>query len=290
VGHVPWTHLQHSLTLKQMPNVSAEENVAAIYSALARVWGRQHWWPAKSRFEVIVGAYLTQNTSWRNVEIAMRELRTARVLSVDGIRNISLRRLERLIRSSGYFRQKARKLKTFVRFLDERYGGSLGKMFAQPTTELREQLLSLNGVGPETADSILLYAGQHPVFVVDAYTRRLAVRHGILDSKASYEEVRELFERALIRAERIQFPGVNDRDYTVHVGAGVHARQGDAIGSAAHPPSRMSMAKRSPLAQVFNEMHGLIVSAGKQYCLKSKAQCEQCPLGFLMPTSQMSRD
>jgi endonuclease III related protein len=276
-----------------MPKLSAEENIAAIYSTLANAWGRQHWWPAKSRFEVIVGAYLTQNTSWRNVEIAMRELRTARVLSVEGIRNISLPRLERLIRSSGYFRQKARKLKTFVKFLDQKYGGSLNKMFAQPTAELREQLLSLNGVGPETADSILLYAGQHPVFVIDAYTRRLAVRHGILNEKASYEEIRSLFERALSHAEPIQFRGRHASTSLslnmVRVGASVHARPNNAIGLAAHRPSRMSLAKRTPLAQVFNEMHGLIVSAGKQYCLKSKAQCEQCPLGPLMPTSELSK-
>lgn len=251
-----------------MPKPPAEENIAAIYSTLATAWGRQHWWPAKSRFEVIVGAYLTQNTSWRNVEIAMRNLRAARVLSVAGVRNISLSRLERLIRSSGYFRQKARKLKIFVRFLDQKYGGSLSKMFAQPTAELREQLLALNGVGPETADSILLYAGQHPVFVVDAYTRRLAARHGILNEKATYEEIRALFERALIHAEHIQFLG-------------------SASGSAAHSPSRMSMARRTPLAQVFNDMHGLIVSAGKQYCLKSKAQCEQCPLGPMLLSSRL---
>jgi endonuclease III related protein len=250
-----------------MPKLSSEENVAAIYSTLARAWGRQHWWPAQSRFEVIVGAYLTQNTSWRNVEIAMRNLRAARVLSVEGIRNISLSRLEQLIRSSGYFRQKARKLKTFVKFVDQKYGGSLTKMFAQPTAELREQLLALNGVGPETADSILLYAGQNPVFVVDAYTRRLAMRHGILNEKASYEEFRSLFERALI-----DVPDVASNVIASEV-----------RGSAAHPPSRMSLARRTPLAQVFNEMHGLIVSAGKQYCLKSKAQCEQCPLGPLLP-------
>jgi endonuclease III related protein len=250
-----------------MPKLSSEENVAAIYSTLARAWGRQHWWPAQSRFEVIVGAYLTQNTSWRNVEIAMRNLRAARVLSVEGIRNISLSRLEQLIRSSGYFRQKARKLKTFVKFVDQKYGGSLTKMFAQPTAELREQLLALNGVGPETADSILLYAGQNPVFVVDAYTRRLAVRHEILNEKASYEEFRSLFERALI-----DVPDVASNVIASEV-----------RGSAAHPPSRMSLARRTPLAQVFNEMHGLIVSAGKQYCLKSKAQCEQCPLGPLLP-------
>src|ERR1700730_16818492 len=118
-----------------MPKLSSRENIAAIYSTLAHAWGRQHWWPAKSRFEVIVGAYLTQNTSWRNVEIAMRNLRKARVLSVEGIRNVSINRLESLIRSSGYFRQKARKLKTFVKFLDRCYDGSLSKMFARSTAE-----------------------------------------------------------------------------------------------------------------------------------------------------------
>lgn len=266
---------------------SAEQNVAAIYSTLARALGRQHWWPAKTRFEVIVGAYLTQNTSWRNVETAMRELRTARVLTLEGIRSVSIPRLERLIRPSGYFRQKARSLKTFVKFVDQKYGGSLTKMFAQPTKKLREELLSLNGVGPETADSILLYAGQHPVFVVDAYTRRLAARHGIVNEKATYEEVRELFERALSDAELVQYPSVDARDYMARVRAGVRRRPNNALGSAAHPPSRMSLAKRTPLAQVYNEMHGLIVSAGKQYCLKSKAQCDSCPLGPLMQASQM---
>ena len=273
-----------------MQSLFAEENVAAIYSTLARAWGRQHWWPAKSRFEVIVGAYLTQNTSWRNVEIAMRELRAARLLSVEGIRKIPLSRLQRLIRSSGYFRQKARNLKRFVMFLDQQYGGSLNKMFARPTAELREQLLSLNGVGPETADSILLYAGQHPVFVVDAYTRRLAVRHGIFTEKAGYEEVRSLFERALTGAEPIQFPAVVDaRGHMVDVEAGAQDRPNNAFGSAAHSPSRMSLAKRTPLAQSYNEMHGLIVSVGKQYCLKSRPQCEQCPLGHLLPASQMPK-
>ncbi|HEX3106553.1 MAG TPA: hypothetical protein VHQ22_19095 [Terriglobales bacterium] len=271
-----------------MPQISAEENISTIYSTLARAWGPQHWWPAKNRFEVIVGACLTQNTSWRNVEIALRELRSASALSVQGIRNIPLARLQRLIRSSGYFRQKARKLKIFVNFLDHRYGGSLTKMFAQPTAELREQLLSLNGVGPETADSILLYAGQHPVFVVDAYTRRLAARHRAISEKAGYEEIRSLFEQALTRAEHIEVPGVDARGYMVPVRTGVDARPSVAGGSAAHRPSRMSVAKRTPLAQVFNEMHGLIVSAGKQYCLKSKAQCDQCPLGPLLPTQMSS--
>src|SRR5271157_2850183 len=171
--------------------------IRAYYHTLFSAWGRQHWWPAQSRFEVIVGAYLTQNTSWTNVEKAFANLRKARLLTIRGIRRTPQSKLERLIRPAGYFRQKAQRLKTFVSFLDERYGGSLARMFARPTGELRDQLLALNGVGPETADSILLYAGNHPVFVVDAYTRRILERHGIVAASASYDEIRQLFESAL---------------------------------------------------------------------------------------------
>ena len=167
------------------------------YDCLFSAWGRQHWWPAQSRFEVIVGAYLTQNTAWTNVEKALRSLRKARLLTISGIRRTPVDELERLIRSAGYFRQKAQRLKIFVSFLDDRYGGSLARMFARPTAELRDELLALNGVGPETADSILLYAGNHPVFVVDAYTRRILERHGIIRKAADYEEIRTLFEAAL---------------------------------------------------------------------------------------------
>ena len=173
------------------------DQIRAYYHTLFSMWGCQHWWPAHSRFEVILGAYLTQNTSWINVEKALASLSTARLLSVHGIRRTPRRRLENLIRSSGYFRQKAKRLKTFVRFLDERYEGSLARMFAQPVMKLREELLALNGVGPETADSILLYAGNQPVFVVDAYTRRILERHALIGSRATYDEIRELFERAL---------------------------------------------------------------------------------------------
>ena len=241
-----------------------EQQVARMYEILSRVWGPQHWWPAQSRFEVIVGAFLTQNTNWSNVEIALRKLQTARVLSVTGIREISAGELEQLIRSSGYFRQKASRLKNFVRFLDHSYGGSLSRMFAQPTQALREQLLSLNGVGPETADSILLYAGQHPIFVVDAYTRRIATRHGLVHERAKYDEVRGLFESGLSGGK------VSPPNSTYQT------------GGAAHSPSKMSLAKRSPAAQVFNEMHGLIVGVAKKYCLKSKPDCDQCPLKPLL--------
>lgn len=242
-----------------------EEQITAMYSSLAQAWGRQHWWPAQSQFEVIVGAYLTQNTNWTNVELALKKLRAARVLTVAGIRKIPLRRLEQLVRSSGYFRQKARRLKGFIRFLDKNYGGSLPRMFAQPTSQLRAQLLALNGVGPETADSILLYAGQHPIFVIDAYTRRMAVRHQLAADKAGYEDLRTLFERGLANASVLD--------------AASQAR----TGGASHSPSRMSLTARSPRAQVFNEMHGLIVGVGKNYCSKSNPKCDQCPLQHLLP-------
>jgi endonuclease III related protein len=167
------------------------------YDTLLRAHGGQNWWPARTRFEVIVGAILTQNTSWTNVERAIVALRREKVLSVRSLEEIPEDVLAELIRSSGYFRQKARKLKAFVHFLRTNYQGSLDKMFRIPTEVLREQLLAVHGIGPETADSILLYAGNHPVFVVDAYTRRLLQRHGHAEERDSYEEIRALFERSL---------------------------------------------------------------------------------------------
>jgi|HubBroStandDraft_5_1064220.scaffolds.fasta_scaffold110114_2 endonuclease-3 related protein len=169
------------------------------YNSLFTALGPQHWWPGRTQFEVIVGAILTQNTSWKNVERAILRLREDRLLSPRALGTVPLHRLERLIRSSGYFRQKARKLKAFCEFLRTQYGGSLKRMFETPTIVLREKLLGVFGIGPETADSILLYAGDHSVFVVDAYTKRLLVRHGWAGENAKYEDVRWMFER--------EFPG-----------------------------------------------------------------------------------
>jgi endonuclease-3 related protein len=254
------------------PSVAAK-NIRAYYRALCRTWGPQHWWPADSPFEVIIGAYLTQNTSWTNVEKALASLRAADVLSIDGIRNTPLLRLESLIRSAGYFRQKAHRLKTFVAFLDEHYGGSIKQMFRQPTLTLREELLGLHGVGPETADSILLYAGHHPIFVVDAYTRRIFHRHEIIPEKTAYDDIRTLVEQAL-----------------APLATETPARHSDSrsqrmsTAGASHPPSPMSTAKRSPRAQVYNEMHGFIVGIGKTFCLKSHPNCDDCPLRKYLPT------
>ena len=255
------------------PYNSHEHEILQYYLALYQRWGAQHWWPAETRFEVIVGAYLTQNTAWTNVELALAKLRVAGVLSIAGIRSVRLGRLERLIRSSGYFRQKAKRLKTFIAFLDKNYGGSLDRLFAQPTAKLREELLSLNGVGPETADSILLYAGNHPVFVVDAYTRRILDRHGILPEKTGYEQIRELFQRALA-------PAARDQEQTPVTTA---PRLESGLRGAAHPPSAMSTNARTALVQVYNEMHGLIVGVGKNYCGKSQPKCDECPLHDFLP-------
>ena len=172
-------------------------SLSLYYQALFDKLGPQDWWPAKTPFEVIVGAILTQNTSWTNVERAIVNLRRERLLTPLALERVPFARLASLIRSSGYFRQKAKKLKAFVRFLRAEYSGSLARMFQTPTAELREKLLSVHGIGPETADSILLYAGQKDVFVVDAYTKRIFARHGFASEDVPYEELRGLIESAL---------------------------------------------------------------------------------------------
>ena len=263
---------------------SRAEQIRRFYTVLFRAWGPQQWWPAQSRFEVIVGAYLTQNTAWTNVERALGQLRAAGVLSLEGIRRIPLTRLEQLIRSAGYFRQKARRLKTFVEFLDRNYSGSLDRMFAQPTELLREQLLSLNGVGPETADSILLYAGNHPSFVVDAYTRRILERHGLAIPTASYDDIRELFQSALLNDTFVRGCRADSEDFA----RGRAVPSGRPEGSC-HEPSRASRMRRSEQTQIFNEMHGLIVGAGKNYCTNRNPKCDTCPLGPLLPKSSKSK-
>jgi endonuclease-3 related protein len=255
-----------------MSRASKKNEIRQYYRTLHHAWGAQHWWPAETQFEVIVGAYLTQNTAWTNVEKALANLRDAQLLTVEGIRSVRLPRLERLIRPSGYFRQKAKRLKTFVQFLDLEYEGSLDKLLSQTAGKLRDELLSLNGIGPETADSILLYAGNYPVFVVDAYTRRILDRHKLLPEEASYEDIRQLLQRSLA-------PIAHEQEGKVTPTAPLAAD----TRSAAHPPSAMSTAHRTALVQVYNEMHGLIVGVGKYYCGKSRPKCDECPLQPFLP-------
>lgn len=160
-------------------------------------FGHQHWWPGETPFEVCVGAILTQNTSWSNVERAIANLKAARVLEPKRLFALSEAKLAVLLRPAGYFNVKARRLRSFLRVLVEDYGGDLERLFAGETAAVRERLLAINGVGPETADSMLLYAGRHHRFVIDAYTRRIFQRHNWCNGEAGYDELQRLCEGAL---------------------------------------------------------------------------------------------
>lgn len=180
-----------------MPAVTQPPPLQAVFDALFRRWGPQHWWPAKSRFEMIVGAILTQNTAWTGVEKAIANLRAASALTPAGCHALPEAELGRLIRPAGTFRIKARRLRAFTTMLFAGFSGSLDRLFRLDIASLREVLLNVHGIGPETADCILLYAAQRPVFVIDAYTRRLLARHGWSAPKPSYDELAAQFTDAL---------------------------------------------------------------------------------------------
>jgi endonuclease-3 related protein len=209
-----------------------------MHDDLVRAYGPQGWWPAKTPFEVIMGAYLTQNTAWKAVERSLANLREAGALAPDGLRAVPLNRLQKLIRPSGFFERKARALKAFVAMLDEEFGGSLEALGAMATAELRVRLLALPGVGPETADAIMLYALGHPVPMADEYLRRIAERHGLLAAaagKGRYDALANLTRRAF-----------------------------------ADDPAEAQ-------AKLFSEFHALTVAVGKAHCSRT-ARCENCPL------------
>ncbi|MBI2119331.1 MAG: hypothetical protein HYT97_06870 [Elusimicrobia bacterium] len=193
------------------------------YQSLLKHFGPQGWWPLTPKgkfhpayhpeartsnllnqemFEICVGALLTQNTAWSNVEKALVELNKAGVLTPQKLVKISFSRLARLIRSSGYFRQKSKRLKIFSKYLMEHYQGEMNKIFSKPLMEARKELLACHGIGPETADSILLYAGSHPIFVVDAYTRRIGNRVGLFHSQ-DYSHIQEYFQANLHKSSRL---------------------------------------------------------------------------------------
>ncbi|KAB2836559.1 MAG: endonuclease III domain-containing protein [Candidatus Brocadia sp.] len=171
--------------------------ILTIYQKMFDALGSQRWWPGETPFEIIIGAILTQNTNWSNVEKAIKNLKTAGKLSPEGIKNVPLAELATLIRPSGFFNVKARRVKAFIHWLFSRYEGSLSRMFSQDLQALRNELLSVKGIGPETADSILLYAGNMPTFVVDAYTHRIFSRHGFIAEESTYEEMKSFFEERL---------------------------------------------------------------------------------------------
>lgn len=210
-----------------------------IYRRLYRAYGPQGWWPARSAFEVIVGAVLTQNTNWTNVERAIENLRSAHALDARSMLALTETELAQLIRPAGYFNVKARRLRNVVSYIAERHRGKVSRMSKRDTHSLRSELLSINGVGPETADSILLYAVGKPVFVIDAYTRRVMSRHGVPNEGASYGEFQGLFMQGLQGA----LPG--DKGSTV---------------------------------ELYNEYHALLVNVAKLCCRPRNPRCEGCPL------------
>lgn len=208
------------------------------FERLHATFGPQHWWPGDSPFEIMVGAVLVQNTSWRNVERAIQNLRDAGVMEPHALFALSPEQLAELIRPAGYYQLKTKRLRNLLRLIVEQYDGTLDDMFNVGLSSLREELLSVNGIGPETADAILLYAAGKPTFVVDTYTNRILARHGWIDYEASYEDIKDHFESAL--------------------------------------PAD---------APLFNEYHALLVRVGKDFCKRSKPECEKCPLAELLPES-----
>lgn len=214
----------------------------AMHDELVKTYGPQHWWPANTSFEVIIGAYLTQNTSWKAVEISLANLRAAGALTVPGIRALSLDKLQALIRPSGFYTRKAPALKAFIAMLDSEFDGSLDRLAATPTQALRHRLLALPGVGPETADAILLYALGHAVPVADEYLRRLAIRHKLI-------------------------PSDSDKDRRTY----------DALVQLTADAFSVDLVEDQ--RRLFNEFHALTVAVGKAHCGRIP-DCLHCPLSF----------
>lgn len=256
-------------TLRNSSLLTHNSSLAAAFALLRRHFGPQRWWPGDTPFEVCVGAILTQNTAWTNVEKAIANLRRVRVLTPQRLRALPHRRLAALIRPAGYFNVKARRLWSFLDFLHTEFRDGLPRMFRLPTAVLREKLLAVNGIGPETADSILLYAGGHESFVVDAYTRRILTRHGWASHATDYHDIKALFERSLADNPKSEIQNLKSK----------------IALSTAHPPSGMSRrsVRHSARARFFNEYHALIVATGKHYCLSREPRCETCPLRSLLP-------
>ncbi len=175
----------------------SQQTLMTIYDRLVQYYGPQHWWPGETPFEIIVGAILTQNTNWKNVEKAIANLKNAECLAPEKLHAMPIAPLAELIRPAGYFNIKAQRLKSFLNWLFETHDGDLESLRDTGPSTLREQLLAIKGIGPETADSICLYAFEKPVFVVDAYTARVFGRHGMIDPGSGYQQIQDMFHASL---------------------------------------------------------------------------------------------
>ena len=176
-----------------MVNKKNRNELYSMYQVLLEFYGPLHWWPGESSLEIMVGAILTQNTNWHNVSKAITKMKEEGLLDVTALFQIDEESLGKIIKSCGYYNLKARRLQNFINFFYYKYGGSVERLFSVDWLVLREELLNINGIGPETADSILLYAGHKPIFVVDAYTRRIFNRHNYFFFQASYQEIQNFF-------------------------------------------------------------------------------------------------
>jgi len=179
--------------LKSEVHSLSGEMLVEMFDLLLKGFGPQNWWPADTELEMMVGAVLTQNTNWKNVEKAIQNLKRKGMLSVDALHSLPTNEVAQEIRPAGYFNIKARRLKNLIQFIMEQYEGTISLFLEEGTQSLREGLLSINGVGPETADSIVLYAARRPIFVIDTYTHRILSRHGMIDEEAGYYDLQELF-------------------------------------------------------------------------------------------------
>jgi len=177
-----------------MKSIDSQIDLIDFFESLLSYYGRQQWWPAENAFEVVIGAILTQNTVWTNVEKAIINLKTHRVLSPEKLEEIKEETLASLIKPTGFFNQKAKRIKTFLAFLNDKYNNSIERMAQVNFEVIRSELLAINGIGAETADSVLLYACNKPTFVVDAYTKRIFSRIGYIIESMSYEELKQWIE------------------------------------------------------------------------------------------------
>lgn len=174
-----------------------KDRIHSIFKALFNRYGSQYWWPGDGALECIIGAILTQNTSWNNVEKAINGLKNRHLLSIDEMINITTEELAELIKPSGYYNQKAKKIKDFVALICSNYSGNLDRLLEEDLHTLRSSLLNIKGIGPETADSIILYAANKPIFVVDAYTHRIFYRHNMITEDTDYQSLQDLFMDSL---------------------------------------------------------------------------------------------
>ena len=196
---VGFGYLESYLIVHGQGNTLSSNIFEDIFHLLFAHFGPQHWWPAQSPFEMMVGAVLTQNTSWRNVAKSIANLKAEGLLSHGALLRARVEEIALHIRSSGYYNIKARRLKHLLQMIDDHYGGELANLLCEDTATARERLLAVKGIGPETADSILLYGGNHPVFVVDTYTHRVFSRHNLVADECGYDELQEEFTCRLPR-------------------------------------------------------------------------------------------